>query len=247
MPILQPIRGQRTNEELFFEHYSQIFGWASQLVHSDRADAEDLVQEFYIHVTRSNVALADVDEIQPYLFKVLRNLHYSRMRQEGRSPIHDLSIVDYDSVEWGLAAVDRRGLFLVRANLKTICEFVCQRKNTSRASSIFSLRFFMGYFPSEVMKVAQLTRVGVDKSLQFVRREAQLYLEKPDATRSPVPQGRPDALSGKATDDSHALFLELRQTVLAPVKDPVFRCLHWRGGIGKPHPPDSQRVSWRIW
>lgn len=222
MPILQPIRERRTNEELFFEHYSQILGWASQLVHSDRADAEDLVQEFYIHVTRSNAALADVDEIQPYLFKVLRNLHYSRLRQEGRSPIYDLSIVDYDSVEWGLAAVDRRGLFLVRANLKIICEFVCQRKNTSRASSIFILRFFMGYFPSEVMKVAQLTRVGVDKSLQFVRREAQLYLEKPDATRSTVPQGRPDALSSKATDDSHALFLELRQTVFGSCEGPCF-------------------------
>jgi DNA-directed RNA polymerase specialized sigma24 family protein len=215
MPILHSMRGRRTNEELFFDHYSQLLGWASQLVHSDRADAEDLVQEFYIHVTRSNVALANVEEIQPYLFKVLRNLHYSRLRQEGRSPIYDLSIVDYDSVEWGLAAVDRRGLFLARDNLKIICEFVCQRKNTSRASSIFILRFFMGYFPSEVMKVAQLTRVGVDKSIQFVRRETQLHLNRPEGPRSVVSQDRSDVLSSKAVDDSHALFLELHRTIFS--------------------------------
>jgi DNA-directed RNA polymerase specialized sigma24 family protein len=69
MSILHPIRGRRTNEELFFERYSQIFGWALQLVHSNRTDAEDLVQDFYIQVMRINVALAEVDEIEPYLFK----------------------------------------------------------------------------------------------------------------------------------------------------------------------------------
>src|ERR1035438_2324373 len=137
MPIPNPIRGRRTNEELFFEYYPQILEWASQLAHLDRADAEDLVQDFYIQVKCINMPLADVDEIEPYLFKILRNLHYTRLRRKGRSPISEISIAEYDSLERGLVAVDRHDLFLVHANLKEICEYACQRKSTAIRASIF--------------------------------------------------------------------------------------------------------------
>jgi DNA-directed RNA polymerase specialized sigma24 family protein len=216
------MRRHRTNEELFFDYYPRLLEWATQLTHLDRADAEDLVQDLYIQVMSINVVVDEVDEIEPYLFKILRNLHYSRLRRKGRSPIYDLSIVDYDSVERGLAAVDRRALFLVHANLRLICEFVCQRKDTARSASIFLLRFFLGYYPSEVMKVVLGTRASVDRSLQLVRREAQSYLDQPSSTSPAVQQNRRSAFPASVGDDSHALFLELRQTIFSSCKGPCF-------------------------
>ncbi len=130
------------------------------------------MQDFYIQVKCINLQLAEVDEIEPYLFKILRNLHYSRLRQKGRSPISELSIAEYDSLERGLVATDRRDLFLVHANLQDICEFVCQRKSTAARASVFILRFFFGYYPSEVMKVVLASRTAIDRSLRLARQEA---------------------------------------------------------------------------
>jgi DNA-directed RNA polymerase specialized sigma24 family protein len=215
LPIPNPIRGKRTNEELFFEYYPQILEWASQLAHLDRADAEDLVQDFYIQVKCINMSLAEVDEIEPYLFKILRNLHYTRLRRKGRSPISEISIAEYDSLERGLVAVDRRDLFLVHANLKEICEYACQRKSTAIRASIFILRFFFGYRPSDVMKVVLASRTAVDRSLQLARREALEYLDRPHANSSVTHQEQQTISTDTGSDPSHALFLELRRIIFS--------------------------------
>jgi DNA-directed RNA polymerase specialized sigma24 family protein len=115
MPRIFPIRGQRNNEELFFEHYPQLLKWALQLSDLDRNNAEDLVQDFYLQIVHINVVLAEIAELEPYLFKILRNLHYSRLRRQGKSTRYELSIVDFDSIEQGLAGVDRNNLLLVHA------------------------------------------------------------------------------------------------------------------------------------
>jgi DNA-directed RNA polymerase specialized sigma24 family protein len=222
MSRIFPIGGERSNEELFFEHYPQLLKWALHLSDSDRGDAEDLVQDFYLQITHINVELAEVNEIEPYLFKILRNLHYSRLRRQGKRQQHELSIVDFDSLERGLAAVSRNDLLLVHSSLNHICEFACQRKSTSRAACIFILRFFLGYYSSEVMKIASITRMGVDRALQIVRGEARLYLENPTATRSVVRQNRGGIGSGKRLDDSKDLFLELRRTIFNTCEGPCF-------------------------
>lgn len=216
-----PIRGPRTNEELFFDYYPQLLEWAAQLTQQGRADAEDLVQDLYIQVAHIGLSLAEVDDLRPYLFKVLRNLHYSRLRQKGRIPISDLSALDYDSLEKGLGAVDLRDLLLVRSDLKQICEFACQRRHTARSANIFLLRFFLGYYASEVMKVVPTTRVGVDKALQFMRREAQEHLD------GAGPKGASQRQSGTSSsarivDHSRVLFLELRQMIFNSCEGPCF-------------------------
>lgn len=63
------IRGPRTNEELFFDYYSQLLEWATQLTQQDRADAEDLVQDLYVQVAHIGVPLAEVDDLRPYTSK----------------------------------------------------------------------------------------------------------------------------------------------------------------------------------
>jgi DNA-directed RNA polymerase specialized sigma24 family protein len=227
MTKIFPIRSQRSNEELFFDHYPQLLKWALQLAHLDRDDAEDLVQDFYLQITHINVVLAEVDAIEPYLFKILRNLHYSRLRRQGKHSQQELSIVDFDSLERGLAAVDRNGLVLVHANLTRICEFACQRKGRSRAACVFILRFFLGYYSSEVMKIASMSRMGVDRALQVARSEARRHLDMPRAKQNTAQSARKPGQSSRwksdDLDDSHALFLKLRKFIFNSCEGTCFK------------------------
>jgi len=238
MQNLRPIRKLRSNEELFFEHYPQLLEWAIQLTQLNHADAEDLVQDFYIQVAHIGFSLDEVEDIRPYLFKILRNLYYSRLRQKSKIPISDLSALDYDSVEKSLGAVDWRGLFLVRSNLKQLCEFACQRKHTARSASIFLLRFFLGYYPSEVMKVVQTTRVSVDKALQYMRGEAQRFLDKAVSVQAVSPSQSSSSSSSQNLDRSRALFLELQQIIFNSCEGPCFDAdalkQHYREQTAKP-------------
>lgn len=204
-------------EEIFFEHYSRLLEWALQLTHRDRPDAEDLVQELYVRFARLDIIPEHIENAESYLFSVLRNLHYARMRRARKSAIDDLSIVDYDSAQYGLRAVDRSGLLFVRSDLHRICDYLCSRKDTSRSASIFILRYFLGYFPNEVMKVAQSTRVAVDKAIQAVRREARLDLKRPGAIR-PINSNREQKTrtpNGLDRDRDQNLFLVLRAKIFA--------------------------------
>ncbi len=222
MPRLFPIRALRSNEEVFFDHYSLLLQWALQLSHADRDNAEDLIQDFYLQIAHMNVALAEIREIEPYLFKVLRNLHYSRLRRQGQGLRYEHSIEDFESLERGLAAVDRNELILVRADLQHICESACARKSASRAACIFILRFFLGYYPSEVMKIARMSRMAVDRALQVARQEVRTSQQRPDEHSSADHNERLRARSGGSAGNSAALFLEIRQTILNSCEGPCF-------------------------
>lgn len=87
MHLPRPKPKQRSNEEVFFDFYLRLLEWASQLVHHDRAEAEDLVYDLYIQFVRIARPVEAIERIEGYLFTILRNLHYSRMRRAGNDPI----------------------------------------------------------------------------------------------------------------------------------------------------------------
>lgn len=202
-------------EELFFEHYPRLLEWALQLTRGNRWEADDLVQELYVQFARSSPDLDQIRRPDDYLFSVLRNLQYAHLRRAGRSVIDDLSIVDYDSVEGGLQAVDRSKLLFIRADLHRVCDFVCARKNSSRTASVLILRFFLGYFPSEVMAVMQSSRVAVDKALQSARREARLDLERPGFLSSIDSSRERSAMACNIHDNPAHLFHDLREKIFS--------------------------------
>lgn len=207
--------GRRTNEDVFFEYHSQLLTWAAQITRNDRAESEDLVQDFYLTVLRISRTLDGMEQLEGYLFRVLRNLYYARMRRARREPIDSLSIVDYDSVEQGLVAADRRELLFIRSHLEQICLYACQRKSTNRAAGILIMRFFLGYYPSELMKVVQIPRYVVDQALHVARNEARMHLDRPGAIVSISPAKSPSISVSKrsAGNDSHDIFLKLRETI----------------------------------
>jgi DNA-directed RNA polymerase specialized sigma24 family protein len=200
-------------EEMFFSSYRRLMEWSLQLTGHDREDAEDLVQDLYVQFARVGATLDKVENRDAYLFSVLRNLHYAHLRRAGRSPIDDLTIVDFDTIARGLASMDRRKLLYVRSSLKEVCEYTCERKNTSKSASILILRFIFGYFPSEVMQVVRTTRGAVDRLMQIARQEVRLHLERPNVLRSFTPEPQHIAFLSALSDDSQTLFLEMRQAI----------------------------------
>ena len=216
---------RRTNEAVFFAYYSRLLEWALQITRNDRTEAEDLVHDFYLRLTRITKSIDEMEQLEHYLFKVLRNLYYSRLRRAGSAAHSDLMIVDYDSVEQGLAVADRRELLFARTHLRQICSYVCQRKSTARAASILILRFFHGYYPNEVMRILKASRSSVDRSLQVARNEARLYLEQPKVLRSISPSRKPPVAFATRAEDTQQLFYELQEAIFSAIEgeciDPV--------------------------
>ena len=69
----------------------------------------------------------------------------------------------------------------VKDELRAICRYACLRKETSVTSSVLILRFFHGYFPSEVAKLLNSSRNIVDVQLKSARCEARASLADSDS------------------------------------------------------------------
>jgi hypothetical protein len=79
-------------------------------------------------------------------------------------------------------SVDPERRLTLREELRRICAFICDRKETSKGASAFLLHFFHGLSVSDVSAVMQTTRAAVDERLSVIRKEARRYLER----RTPV-------------------------------------------------------------
>jgi RNA polymerase sigma factor (sigma-70 family) len=202
-----------TPEELFIRRYGQLLSWSLHLTSGDRTAAEDLLHDVYILFSLHRPDISSIDNLEGYLYTMLRNLHISRLRRAARSPLKQLSVVDFDSAERVLHAHTTEDRVLVQDQLRAVCRYACARKEKAKAACALILRFFHGYYPSEVARVLRTTRQAVDVRLLRARNEVKLFLENPRALgllegRLPVaaaPAGR-----ARPADD----FLdELRQTV----------------------------------
>src|SRR5487761_2211893 len=63
------------------EHYAMCFR-AACLILGNRADAEEAVQEAFLRAWRFRDSLASVSSIKPWLYRVVVNASYSKLRQE---------------------------------------------------------------------------------------------------------------------------------------------------------------------
>ena len=97
-----------THEELFLGRYRQLRAWALQLTENNPQQAEDLVHDTYIQFTLARPDLNTVENVNGYLYRMMRNLNVSRLRRSQRKQNSTLSIVDYDSAELGLRSADPR-------------------------------------------------------------------------------------------------------------------------------------------
>ena len=213
MQSAQLLEEDLAHEALFEEHYGWLVEWALRLTEGKHSEAEDLVHDLFIQLVRLRPRLhPDPDRVRGYLYTMLRNMHLSKLRRAQRSPICELSVVDYDSLEQGLRSTPERSASAVWTELWRICEYACERKKSSRSASVLILRFFLAYFPNEIARILKTTRVPVDKYLHTARREARLCVSRPSALRI-FGQKRSAREVPAIPEESREFFLALRHHV----------------------------------
>ena len=173
-----------TREQLFTERYETLLEWALQLTHQQRDWAEDLVQDAFVQFMLARTRLEEIENLNGYLRRLLRNMHFSRTtRLNQRLQDDALSIADYETVLLGWTAVEPERRMQAAEQLHQICAYACFRKESSRAGSVLILRFFLDYFPTEIASVLGSSRHTVDQWQAVARREAKVFLSEPNRLR----------------------------------------------------------------
>src|SRR5260370_28741654 len=170
---------EETHEDLFMQCYKQLLGQALQLTGRDKQQAEDVVHDAYIQFTVARPDLRSIENIEGYLYGMVRKLHMSHLRRATRLQYCSSFLVDYESLEIGLRAMDLGAQMRVQDELRLICRYACIRKRSSKAGSALLLRFFHGYYPTEIARILISPRSAVDDWLRIARREAKIYINDP--------------------------------------------------------------------
>ncbi len=167
------------HEDVFLSHYEKTLKWSLQLTGNDRQQAEDLVHDVFIQFALSQPNLEEIDNLEGYLFAMLRNLMRSGLRREARGVGKAVPLEEYESAEIGLRSIDLEQHLKAREELRSICDFLCERKETSKSASALILRYFLGYFRSEIKFVTRNSESAADFLLSSARGEAKAFLNKP--------------------------------------------------------------------
>jgi RNA polymerase sigma factor (sigma-70 family) len=213
-----------SHEDLFIQRYDWLMNWALRLTEYDREQAEDLVHDAFVQFSLDRPELDSIQQnLEGYLYTMLRNMHVSQLRRAARQraatlPSIEPSLTDYDFIGDGLVALERQAV-QAQEELRRICQYACSRKDTSKAGSVLILRFFHGYYPAEIAQVMHGTRDAANKWLQIARSEVKLYLADRDAL-SFISHGAADDLPlSNAAQTTEEFVHELRAYIFRSHKD----------------------------
>ena len=201
-------------ERLFTERYDSLLGWAMILTNQQREAAEDLVQDAFVQFMLGRTRLEEIENIDGYLRRMLRYMHVSRLSRSAQH-LHEtaLSVADYDSGRLGWTAIEPPRRMQAFEELHQICSYACSRKESSRAGSVFILRFFHEYFPTEIAAVINSSRHCVDQWQRLARREAKLFIDEPRRLRFVNTKTSTDRQQIRYLKSDCDLMLELRQMI----------------------------------
>ena len=177
-------QSEPTREQLFTERYEILLAWALQITNQQRDAAEDLVQDAFVQFMLARTQLEEIENINGYLRRLLRNMYLSRVTRVSQR-LHDsaLSIADYDTFRLGWTAIEPPRRMQAVEELQQICAYACFRKESSRAGSVLILRFFLDYFPTEIASVLGSSRHCIDQWQRLARREVKVFMDDPSRLR----------------------------------------------------------------
>jgi RNA polymerase sigma factor (sigma-70 family) len=178
--LIAAARHNSDYDEIFLRHYQQIYQWGMQLTKHNRELSEDLVHEVYMQFTSVTTDFSKVDCFDKYLYVVLRNSYFSHLRRTAHQQNH-LTAIELEFVE-DPDQINPLDQLELSERLCTICRYACARKKYSISACILLLRFFHGYFPSEITRILNSSRNLVDVALLTARREAIAYLAEQDSS-----------------------------------------------------------------
>jgi RNA polymerase sigma factor (sigma-70 family) len=206
-------QAENSREELFTERYETLLVWALHLTHQKRDSAEDLVQDAFVQFMLARTQLEEIENINGYLRRLLRNMYISRMTRLAQR-LHEtaLSIADYDTFRLGWTAIEPPRRMQAAEQLHQICTYACFRKESSRAGSVLILRFFLDFLPAEIASVLGSSRHCVDQWQRLARREVKLFMKEPGRLRFVGPRMAAGAWSTYPASDCD-LMLALRAMI----------------------------------
>ena len=213
---LRLVLAPQSLEDVFMARYERLRGWALHLSAGDHAAAEDLLQEAFVQFTATDPDLDSIQNLDAYLFGLVRILHLSQLRRTRRRARLLSSALDYNAAILGLRHADPRDQLAVREELRRVCQYGCARKETSKAGSVLLLRFFLGYYPGEIARVTKSTRPAVEERLRVARAEARAYLRDPTSLKlmAAAPAvGVPPARGLDPADSPDAFLLDIRRYI----------------------------------
>jgi len=217
---------QLSREEIFLARYDRLLKWAVQIVSPHRELAEDILHEAFVQFTLSGPDLLGIRDADNYLYGVLRNVHFSHQRRATR--LEQLSHVEHNLVEEGMMAADPLHRLQAQDELQMVCRYACLRKETSISGSVLLLRFFHGYFPSEVAKLLRSSRNMVNVRLKSTRSEVRALLANRAsfALTDAYPAFHP--VAGDDVRSATNIFAELRREIFAARRSECFQPEHLR-------------------
>lgn len=200
------------HEEVFIQSYSRLRNWAVQIT-QDQELAEDLLHDAFLQFTRTQPKLQNIQNTDAYLYGVIRNLHLSYIRKKTRRDKYALSIVDFETMRLGLRNINVVNNFQIQEELKRICYFLCLRKESSKSASVMILRFFHGYFPSEIAEVMRSNSKTVKVRLNSARNEAKSAIENSQIIQTIEKRISPDAVVKKSFRNHADLIIALGEMI----------------------------------
>ena len=205
-------------EDVFVQRYDLLLKWSLSLTGNDRTQAEDLVHDAFIQFTVRRSELGAIENTDAYLNRMLRNMYLSQIRRSAVVQDPSFSIANFDSFEIGLRTIDSVERIDVQDELRQICQYACARKEGSKAGCVLILRFFHGYYPSEIAQILRTSRKAVDRYLLISRRESKIYLSDPNALRFTAKNSPADISQLGYVRSTSELLAELRNTIFAARK-----------------------------
>lgn len=199
---------------VFDEKYDWLFRWAMHFTHNDRGMAEDLVQDAFVRLLVSWPKIKDdITQVEPFLYSTLKYGHLMELRRGRRFNFQDLALIEFDDLRLSLKEEKGTDPIDVQDDLRRIVAYLCWRKRSVKSASILLLRFFHGYFPEEIARIALMKRGSIDELLRVAREEVKAYLADPNGVAF-IHQSKPPELMPRRIAMPQERFAEeLRTTI----------------------------------
>ena len=197
-------------ERFFEENYFFLKRMALKITKENHDDSDDLLHDFYLKLTQS-APVENPKNINAYLFIALKNSYRSVIRK--RIINEEVLSVDEELLSNTLFDEKNAQRLTLEEQLRAICKYACLRKETSISGSVVVLRYFHGYYASEVSRIIRRSRNAVEARLVAARREISQYLANPDSVQFPLTTAFSKMPEVEYSESAKDLLTELRREV----------------------------------
>jgi hypothetical protein len=161
---------------------------------------------------------ASVENLDNYIFVALKNQYFSHLRRIVRSKPIQLSLVEEEILNSSALSFDPRDANKIYDQLRVICHYTCLRKATSIGASILILRFFHGYFPSEVALMLKRSLNAIEARLKTSRLEAIGVLSNPAKLSALAKKNNFFCRKAESFESGQDILNELRRKIFSTKK-----------------------------